>query len=455
LLAAAAATTSPSKVIARTMPLIEAVLRRSAYLVLLEENPAALEQLVRLCAASPWIAEELALHPVLLDELIDPRTLYRLPDRGDIRDELREHMLRISADDLEAQMEALRYFKLAHDLRCAASEVTGALPLMKVSDYLSFQAEAILSHVLDIAWRHMVAKHGRPLKAPQMPCNPDFVIVGYGKLGGIELGHGSDLDLVFLHDADPELATDGEHPLDNTVFFTRLGQRIIHVLTTLTPLGALYEVDMRLRPSGASGLLVSSMTAFREYQHEKAWTWEHQALVRARAVAGCPELARRFDALRREVLAKTRDRAALRTEVRDMRAKMREHLLKPETSGGNSPLFHLKHSVGGIVDIEFMVQYCVLAWSGTYPALSVFTDNIRILEALGESGLMSPADAGLLTEAYKSFRIAVHRLKLQKQDEIVPAEEFQPLRDKVARLWRELLDEPAAGTGQDVAGVAG
>jgi [glutamine synthetase] adenylyltransferase / [glutamine synthetase]-adenylyl-L-tyrosine phosphorylase len=439
LLQAAARTAHPSAVIARTMALVESVLRRSAYLVLLQENPAALDQLVRLCSASPWIAQELANHPVLLDELIDPRNLYTLPDRAALRDELQQQVLRLPLGDLEAQMEALRYFKLAHGLRCAASEVTGALPLMKVSDYLSFQAEAILSHVLHIAWHHLVERHGTPQKSPGVACAPDFIIVAYGKLGGIELGHGSDLDLVFLHDADTSLSTDGERALDNSVFFTRLGQRIIHVLTAYTPLGMLYEVDMRLRPSGAAGLLVSSLSAFRDYQFRQAWTWEHQALVRARPVAGCPELAQRFEQLRCEVLAKERDQQQLRREVVEMREKMRAHLLKPETSGLHSPLFHIKQSVGGIVDIEFMVQYGVLAWSRSQPALGVYTDNIRILEALDQSGLLASEDARLLTEAYKAYRAAVHRLTLQQQDETVPAAEFQPLRDNVARIWEQLL----------------
>jgi glutamate-ammonia-ligase adenylyltransferase len=438
LLAAAARSGTPSLVIARALPLVEAVLRRSAYLVLLEENPAALDQFVLLCAASPWIAEELANHPVLLDELIDPRLLRVLPDRERIRGELQQHMLRVPPGDLEAQMEALRHFKLAHGLRCAASEVSGALPLMKVSDYLSWMAEAILQHVLALAWHDLVARHGTPQRADGVPCDPDFVIVAYGKLGGIELGHGSDLDLVFLHDADPQLGTDGAKPIENSLFFTRLGQRIIHVLTTYTTHGPLYEVDMRLRPSGAKGLLVSSFRAFRDYQFNEAWTWEHQALVRARPVAGCPRLAGRFEALRREVLALPRDPQKLRTDVLEMRAKMRSHLLKPAPPGAE-PVFHLKQGEGGIVDIEFLVQYAVLAWSGRQPSLATWTDNIRILEALGASGLLGAADAALLTEAYKAYRVSAHRLALQKQEDLVPAPEFDTLRAAVRRLWGEIL----------------
>jgi glutamate-ammonia-ligase adenylyltransferase len=439
LLEAASRSARPSIVIARTTPLIDAVLRRSAYLVLLEQNPAAMTQLVTLCAASPWIAAELAKHPVLLDELIDTRTLHALPDRTRLAEELRAHTLRIPWEDLEAQMEALRYFKLAHGLRCAASEVSGALPLMKVSDYLSWLAEAILGHVLALAWHNLVARHGAPQREPGVACDPDFVIVAYGKLGGIELGHGSDLDLVFLHDADPDLATDGERSIDNSLFFTRLGQRIIHVLTTYTALGPLYAIDMRLRPSGEKGPLVSTFRAFSDYQRHEAWTWEHQALVRARPVAGCPRLARRFEELRREILARPRDPDPLRRDVVEMRAKMRAHLLKGEDSGIEGEQFHLKQGDGGIVDIEFLVQYAALAWSGAEPSLSVYTDNIRILEALGASARMNAADAALLTGAYKDYRTAAHRLALQQQGELVPAAEFRDLRREVRRIWRELL----------------
>ncbi|MFM7272377.1 MAG: bifunctional glutamine synthetase adenylyltransferase/deadenyltransferase, partial [Gammaproteobacteria bacterium] len=365
--------------------------------------------------------------------------LAALPDRARIGADLTQYMLRVPLDDLEAQMEALRHFKLANSLRCAASELTGALPLMKVSDYLSWVAEAVLSHVLSLVWHQLTVRHGVPQRTPGEPCDPDFLIVAYGKLGGIELGHGSDLDLVFLHDADPGLCTDGEKPLDNTVFFTRLGQRIIHVLTTWTALGQLYEVDMRLRPSGAKGLLVSTFRAFREYQFREAWTWEHQALVRARPVAGCPRLAARFEALRREVLAQPREPARLREDVAAMRAKMRAHLLKPDTAAGDSALFHLKQGSGGIVDIEFLVQYAALTWSGTHPSVSEYTDNIRILEALGREALLPPADVALLTEAYKAYRSAVHQLALQKQEEVVEAAPFASWRDGVRRIWRELL----------------
>ncbi|HEX7764545.1 MAG TPA: bifunctional [glutamate--ammonia ligase]-adenylyl-L-tyrosine phosphorylase/[glutamate--ammonia-ligase] adenylyltransferase, partial [Cellvibrio sp.] len=251
----------------RIVPLIEAVARRSSYLVLLVENPTAVQQLVKLCAASPWIADQIAQYPALLDELLTPESLYAPPDKELLRDELRRDVLRLNWDDLEGHMEALRYFRSAHALRVAASEVSGALPLMKVSDYLTYIAEVVLEHVLNLGWEHLVERHGRPRRADgSVDTAPDFVIIGYGKLGGIELGHGSDLDLVFIHNADADLQTDGERPIDNTTFYIRLGQRIIHVLNTYTPSGKLYEVDMRLRPSGNSGLLVTSLAAFEKYQ---------------------------------------------------------------------------------------------------------------------------------------------------------------------------------------------
>lgn len=436
---------APDRVLERVLPLVEKVARRSAYLVLLSENPGALQRLIALCAASPWIAEQIARFPLLLDELLNEGRLYHPPLAPELAAELRERLIRIAEDDLEQQMEALRHFKLAHSLRVAASEITGILPLMKVSDYLTWLAEAILDQVLALAWQHTVQRHGRPRRADGTPCDPDFLIVGYGKVGGLEFGHGSDLDLVFIHGGDPQAETDGARPIDGAQFFTRLGQRIIHLLTTQTTSGALYEVDMRLRPSGAAGLLVSSLGAFQRYQENEAWTWEHQALVRARVLVGCPRLAGEFARVRAEVLGRRRDIAALRSEVSEMRAKMRDNLGTRATAAGTAEnafetrvSFDLKQDAGGIVDIEFMVQYAALAWSWQYPQLLEFTDNIRILEGLQRVGLMSAEDAGLLREVYKVYRSAAHRQALQKQPGVVAGDQFQAERRAVMRLWRQL-----------------
>lgn len=445
LLAMAVEQANPDLVLERVLPLVEAVARRSAYLVLLTENPGALQRLVELCAASPWIAEQIARFPILLDELLNAGRLYSPPQAPELAAELRERLVRIPEDDLEQQMEALRHFKLAHGLRVAASEIAGTLPLMKVSDYLTWLAEAILEQVLALAWRHTVSRHGQPLRSDGSLCDPAFVILGYGKVGGLELGHGSDLDLVFVHDGDPNAETDGPKPIDGAQFFTRLGQRIIHLLTTQTTSGQLYDVDMRLRPSGAAGLLVSSLTAFERYQAGEAWTWEHQALVRARVLVGCPRLGRDVERVRATVLGRERDLSTLRDEVSAMRAKMRDSLGTRATTAGRGPnafdpgaVFDLKQDAGGIVDIEFMVQYAALAWSHRHPTLLRYTDNIRILDGLGDAGLLSAQDVSLLQDAYKAYRAAAHRQSLQKLPGVVSADQFQPERRSVMRIWREL-----------------
>ncbi|MBU3068979.1 bifunctional [glutamate--ammonia ligase]-adenylyl-L-tyrosine phosphorylase/[glutamate--ammonia-ligase] adenylyltransferase [Aestuariicella sp. G3-2] len=428
----------PAETLRRILVLVEAVVRRTAYLLLLVENPDALRQLVRLCGSSSWIADQLAQHPALLDELLDPRSLYSPPDKNALRDELRQQVLRVSWDDLEGQMETLRYFRMAHGLRVAASEVTDVLPLMKVSDYLTWLAEVILEHVLNLAWQQMVERHGRPQPVDGQP-EPDFVVVGYGKLGGIELGHGSDLDLVFIHDASAKGYSDGERSIDNQTFFTRLGQKMIHILNTQTISGKLYEVDMRLRPSGNSGLLVSSLTAFEKYQRNEAWTWEHQALTRARVVAGGERLTAEFEALRNDLLQQERDETSLKQDVVEMREKMRAHLGTKGSEEKKAEQFHLKQDAGGIVDIEFLVQYAVLAWSVKAPELCRWSDNIRILETLQQVGLLADEEASQLIEAYKAYRSAGHRLALQRLPGVVGGEEFQAERESVKQIWNRYL----------------
>lgn len=445
LLAQAVEHDNPDLVLERVLPLVEAVARRSAYLVLLTENPGALRRLLTLCVASPWIAEQITRFPLLLDELLNEGRLFKPPLAPELAAELRERLTRIPEDDLEQQMEALRHFKLAHRLRVAASEIAGSLPLMKVSDYLTWLAEAILEQVLALAWRQTVAKYGTPLRTDGTLCDPGFIIVGYGKVGGLELGHGSDLDLVFIHDGDPQAETDGPKPIDGAQFFTRLGQRIIHLLTAQTNSGQLYEVDMRLRPSGASGLLVSSLGAFERYQENEAWTWEHQALVRARVLVGSQDVGQAFEKVRAQVLGKARDLAKLQQEVSEMRAKMRDNLGSKGTAAGTAANafeatapFDLKQDAGGIVDIEFMVQYAALAWSHNHPPLLRWTDNIRILEELEHEGLMPAEDASLLREAYKAYRSAAHRQALQKDAGVIAGDQFADERRQVLRIWKEL-----------------
>lgn len=431
LLAAAAGSEQPGLALARVLPLVRSVLRRSAYLVLINENPPVLAQLLKLCAASPWIAEQLARHPILLDELLDQRRLLAPASASDIAGELRQELLRIEADDLEAQMECLRHFKQSQSLRIAAQEVSGALPLMKVSDSLTWLAEAILQQSLALAWEQLTQKYGAPADASAEDMR--FAIIAYGKLGGLELGHGSDLDIVFVHDADTQGATEGSTSIDNLSFYTRLAQRLIHILQTRTLSGPLYEVDTRLRPSGNSGLLATSLAAFEKYQRESAWTWEHQALVRARPVAGSPRLAADFEQLRLDILCRARDEQKLRTEVVAMRDKMRAHLDK---SGEG---FDLKQGAGGIVDIEFMVQYYALAWAQKAPSIVRYTDNIRILESLAEAGLMPAHQAAHLIDAYKAYRSEGHRLALQQLPGVVAGDHFTAERKTVQTSWQQLL----------------
>ena len=422
----------PSETLARIIPLIRSIIRRSAYLLLLIENPTALAQLVTLSDASPWIAKQLTESPALLDELIDPRSLFQLPSKEELLDELHRLMLRIDEDDLGEQMDTLRHFRSSHALRVAACEITGVLPLMQVSDYLTYIAEAILETSLQLCWRTMTKKHGYP--DGNETVDAPFIILGYGKLGGIELSHGSDLDLVFIHNANINGETNGAKPIDNQTFFMRLGQKIIHILNTRTGAGELYEVDMRLRPSGNSGLLTASLSAFEKYQLHDAWTWEHQALVRARVVAGNSELAEQFKHVRTQVLSRHRVLETLQKDVVDMREKMRIQLGSDTHNDGTKP-FHIKQDTGGIVDIEFMVQYAVLAWSQADPALLTYTDNIRILECLAQTSRLSTEEVHQLIEAYKAFRSTGHRLTLQQKSSVIAAHELLSERHNVQNIW--------------------
>jgi glutamate-ammonia-ligase adenylyltransferase len=427
----------PSETLQRVRQLVEAILRRTAYMVLLLENPGARAQLVKLCSESPWIARQLAETPLLLDELLNAESLYSPPAKEELQDDLRQQMLRIPFEDLEEQMESLRHFKKAHILRVAASELKGTLPLMKVSDYLTWIAEVVLDHVVEVAFANLVSRHGYPRRADGSACDTDFAIIGYGKLGGIELGYTSDLDLVFVHQADPQLATDGDKPIDNAVFYTRLGQRIVHILNTQTPSGQLYEVDMRLRPSGNSGLLVSTVQAFEKYQQNDAWTWEHQALARARGVAGCPDTLAAFEKIRHGILCQSRDKQTLRDEVIEMREKMRSNLGTPESR--QSEVFHIKHDTGGIVDIEFMVQYLMLAWSQEHPELTQWSDNIRQLEELGRAGVLEVEDTEHLREAFITLRSTIHRRALQNMNSQVEGSSFPEERDFIREMWKKVM----------------
>ena len=433
VVAACAVTDDNSITLDRVVSLIQAVLRRSAYLVLLAENPKALQQLVLLCQSSSWIAEQLTAYPALLDELLDTRSLFTVQSKESLQDQLRQQMLRVPEDDLEQQMEVLRYFVRSNSLRVAACDITEVIPLMQVSDHLTSIAEVVIDYGLTIAWQHLSHQYGQPQGCTLQ--SPDFIVLGYGKLGGIELGYKSDLDLVFLHRGIAGQTVGGPRSIDNSTFYMRLGQRIIHLLSTVTASGAAYEIDMRLRPSGNSGMLVSSLAAFEKYQREAAWTWEHQALVRARFVAGNKNLGDEFNKLRESLLQQPRSEQILRSKVVEMREKMRNHLGRTAKDGKYS----LKQGVGGIVDIEFMVQFAVLAWSHNHPEISRWSDTIRILESLAQCGLLSGQQSGLLIDAYKRYRSAGHRLQLQNQLAEVSRSEFLQCRELVTAQWKQLF----------------
>ena len=416
----------------RIIDLIKTIERRTSYLALLLENPTALSHLVKLSAASPWISSFLARHPVLLDELLDPRTLYRPPEKLEMKNSLRQRLDQVPIDDLEYQIEQLCIFKQIHVLRVAAADVIGTLPLMRVSDYLSEIAEIILSEVVDLAWNHLVSKHGTPIcRLGNERCEKGFVVIAYGKLGGLELGYGSDLDLVFLHAGTGQQTRGKMKGIDSAQFFNRLGQRVIHILSAHTRAGKAYEIDMRLRPSGSAGILVSHIEAFGDYQFKDAWTWEHQALLRARPICGDRILAKKFESIRKQVLARPRFQDELSTEVIDMRERMRKELMKPEDG-----VFDLKQDIGAMVDIEFLVQYLVLLNSHKYAGLLKWTDNVRLIQSLIETGTMDEITAHVLKHAYLIYRAAAHQLSLQEKPAKVPREKFQRLQQRVAEIWQ-------------------
>ena len=430
----AAAAEDPDLVLERMLRVLESILRRTAYLAMLTDHPSILSQLARLALMSPWFSDQIGHHPLLLDELLDPRRLYAPLHRGDLEEELDSLLAPVGEEDLEQQMERLRQFAQGNMLRVAAADLTEAIPLMVVSDYLTEIAEVAVSRVLALTFAHLQTKHGRPGEIAGD--GTGFLVLGYGKMGGIELGYGSDLDLVFLHGTDSVNAvTDGGRQISNDQLYMRLGQRMIHMMTTQTTSGQLYDVDMRLRPDGNKGMLVRSLKSFAVYQAADAWTWEHQALVRARPVAGDRLLAERFDQVRREVLCMERDPDTLRKDVREMRERMRENLDK--TRDGR---FDLKQGHGGIADIEFMVQYSVLRWAAQHPDLADWTDNVRLLETLERLDLMPGNAAQDLTGAYKELRAAYHRSALQEQPTTIPGDRLVEPRERVRTLWRELME---------------
>lgn len=416
-IAAAASRHNPDDTAGRLLSLFESISRREAYLALLHEYPHALDRVADLMSASPWVAQYITRHPILLDELLDARTLLAAPDWEALRATLREG-LDAAEGDIERQMDLLRHFKNTQTLHFIAQDLAGKLPLETLSDHLSDLACVILDAVLRLSWLGLRQRHRE---------DPLFAIVGYGKLGGKELGYASDLDIVFVYDDPaPEAAEN----------YARLAQRINYWLTSTTAAGVLYETDLRLRPDGASGLLVTPLDSLRRYQLEQAWLWEHQALTRARSVAGDAAISRSFEDLRTSVLRKQREDGALRKDIIEMRRKMLD--AHPNSSG----LFDLKHDPGGIIDVEFMVQYLVLGHAHAHPGLSANAGNLALLQIAGTLGLIGRDEAETVRTAYRQFRKLQHQLRLagERYARVEPAT-VATAAAAVRALWTKLFGD--------------
>ncbi|MDY0222795.1 MAG: bifunctional [glutamate--ammonia ligase]-adenylyl-L-tyrosine phosphorylase/[glutamate--ammonia-ligase] adenylyltransferase [Desulfobacterium sp.] len=424
---------SAETVLSRLVDLVITIERRTCYISLLLERPEVLDQLAGLAAESPWIIDFVSKHPALLDELLGPDKDQALPTKEELRIELKHRMSQIPPGNTEFQIEELCIFRHTNTLRTAVADISRDYPLMKVSDTLTHIAETVLERVIEIAWDQIAEKYGTPSGVQREKQNfPGFAAIAYGKLGGIELGYRSDLDLVFIHSGEQGTTRGGIKEIENTRFYSMLGQRIIHALTVHTAAGTLYETDMRLRPSGLSGMIVSEINAFEEYIGNQAWTWEIQAIVRARPLAGDPELRGRFIRIRDKALRAERDEQALKKEVNEMRERLREKHLKP---GG----MDLKQERGGIVDIEFLVQYLVLRHSHDHPQLTRWTDNVRLIETLAREKILTQTEAEEVKQAYLLQRRAVHRLDLKEEQETKLSDHFFKIKERVFNIYEEIL----------------
>jgi glutamate-ammonia-ligase adenylyltransferase len=388
LLEGASTSSQPDAALKRLLVLLHAILRRASYLALLDEQPSALARLVDVVARSALLAERLALYPLLLDELLDTRVGGPMPDRDRMRCECE---IALQEDDPEVALRALNERRLALSFRIALAALDRRQPARDSTQQLAWLADAVVRVVLQMVQADVIAAHGQV-------GGGRFAVIGYGSLGGEELGFGSDLDLVFLFDAPADAVSDGARPLEAGRWYARLAQKFVALLGAVTGAGRLYDVDVRLRPDGAKGLLVSSLASYREYQRERAWTWEHQALVRARRVAGDDSLLDVFDAIREQTLSQSRDTDTLREEVGNMRMKMRTELDRSDAAR-----FDLKQGAGGLVDLEFLLQYLVLQHAATHAALTVPRDTQGLIEALRAESLVSDQDAAALLQAHVTF----------------------------------------------------
>ena len=442
LLALLQARQSPEQTLQRVLNIVSRVLRRSAYIALLNENHAAMQRLVELCERSEYLADEIGRFPMLLDEMLDPRLLSAAASSSAMQSDASDRLQKVAESDSEHQIEILSQFQRATLFRIAIADFSGEMPIMKVSDALTDLAEVVLEHTLELAWADMVSKHGEPsFVLDGVHRKAGFGVIAYGKLAGMELSYQSDLDLVFLHDsAGEDQQTDGARPLENSMFFARLVRRLVHFLTTQTSSGALYEVDTRLRPSGRSGLLVTSVDAFERYQLENAWTWEHQALLRSRPVAGSVRVNREFEQVRSDILRRRVDKEKLAGDVSQMRARMRKQLDK---SSGDQ--FDLKQGRGGITDLEFLVQYLALKNASASEAVIHYRDNIRQLGTLGAANCLPQSDVSELQDIYRDYRARLHQLAMDRAPPLVDGGEFMSQRQFIITIWQRELGQTEGG----------
>jgi len=424
LLDGAAASPQPDAALRRLLPLLHAILRRASYLALLDEQPAALQRLVSVLARSALLGERLAAHPLLLDELLDVRAAGPLPDRAALASACEAAL---AHEDPEAALLALNEIRQALSFRIALATLDGRQAAQDSVRQLAWLADGVVAVVLRLALREMEGAHGA------LP-GARFAVVGYGSLGGEELGFGSDLDLVFLYEAEPDAASAGARPLDAQRWCARLAQKVVALLGTVTAAGRLFDVDVRLRPDGAKGLLVSPLSGFADYQRQRAWTWEHQALVRARGVAGDATLCGRFEAVRAEVLGRARDAAALRDEVAAMRARMRAELDRSAPAR-----FDLKQGEGGLVDLEFLLQFVVLRDAAREPALLAPRDTPSLLDAACAAGAIAGGACAGLRGAHAVLLDAGLRCTLDRRARLVPEDAaIATARAAIRDAWRAI-----------------
>lgn len=421
----------------RLLKIIDKITTRTTYLELLLENEQIIPQLMLLCGKSVMVAEQIARYPMLLDEIIVLKSLTQVIELEQYSRILHDYLLRISEDDEEAIIDGLRQFKQSQLLRIACADILEVLPVMKISDHLTYLAQAIIKMVVEIAWKSLVQRFGLPdhLQIDSEIQEKGFAVIGYGKLGGIELGYNSDLDLVFLHNAPQEGETvGGKRSIPSHQFYLKLTQKINSIFNLNTSAGILYDIDMRLRPSGEAGLLVSTFNAYSQYQKQEAWTWETQALVRSRCVYGSEKLERLFEGIRQSVLVMPRVNTELQQSVKTMREKMYQHLAQVKQGQ-----FHLKTDRGGIIDIEFIAQYLVLANADRFPQMAVWSDNVRIFETAIEYGILDVEKGKQLKRCYTTLRNKVHHLNLLGKESVVEADQFILERQFVAAMWQEIL----------------